>query len=212
MSKSPDLEWALGVFNGTGEKGRFQRDVIVDPTTGEGSVSGGKFSNVPEKVRPALVARAGMNHGIKGYSEADLEGGPLRFSVAGAAMMHFSGGDNGATARVGGDFVVKSNDLSATGGVYVAEDGAKESDLGYSMLGAYAQVGYVVAKTWQPALRYALVAKDGGEKSHEVAAGVSLYEFGHGLKVQSDVAALLSDLDGSTTTDIRARAQMQLSF
>ncbi len=212
ISKSPDFEWALGVFNGTGEKGRFQGDVVVDPMTGEGTVSGGKFSNVPEKVRPAVVARAGINQGIKGYSEADLEGGPLRYSVAGAGMMHFSGGDNGATVRVGGDFVVKSNGLSATGGVYVAEDGVKESDLGYSMLGGYAQVGYIVAKTWQPAVRYALVAKDGGDKTHEVAAAISLYEFGHGLKLQSDVAALLSDLGASTTTDIRARAQMQLSF
>jgi hypothetical protein len=213
LEKSPSLEWAVGVFNGSGDKGVFSGDVTVDPTTGEGSVSGGSFSNVPADIRPALVARIGHNSdGMSGYSEADLEGGPLRFGVAAATMVHFSGGTDNATARVGADFIVKNEGLSVTGGVYAAEDGPDVGDLSYTGLGAYAQVGYVLAKVWQPALRYALLSLDGGDKKHEVAAGLSLYNFGHGFKWQSDVALLADDVGGTSTSDIRARTQLQLTF
>ncbi|MCP4448755.1 MAG: hypothetical protein GY811_25990, partial [Myxococcales bacterium] len=125
--KGKTLEWAFGVFGGSGDKGRFTGDVAVDLMTGEGSVSNGRFSNVPDDVRPAIAAR--IDHGtegIKGYSEADLEGGPLRYSVGAAAMMHFGGGDNTAAARAGADFVVKRYGLSATGGIYLASEGADE--------------------------------------------------------------------------------------
>ena len=64
----------VGVFNGTGDKSTFSGS--VDTMTGEVS---GKFSNVPSHFHPALVARVGINkNGIKGYREADLEGGSMR--------------------------------------------------------------------------------------------------------------------------------------
>jgi phosphate-selective porin len=213
LGKGKNLEWAVGVFNGSGDKGQFSGDVTVDPMTGEGEVSGGKFSNVPSAVRPAIVARIDHNsEGFKGYSEADLEGGPLRYSVGAAAMMHFSGGDSTAAARAGADFVVKSQGLSATGGIYVAQEGADEGDLSYTGLGTYAQLGYVLARKWQPALRYALLNAESGDKSHEIAGAISLYEFKHNFKWQSDVAVLINDIVGMSTNDLRARTQLQLTF
>lgn len=127
-------------------------------------------------------------------------------------MVHFSGGDNTATARAGADFIVKNEGLSLSGGVYASEAGPDVGDLSYQGLGTYAQVGYVLAKVWQPALRYALLSQEGGDKSQEVAAGLSLYNFGHGFKWQSDVAMLLEDVGGTSTSDLRARTQLQLSF
>jgi hypothetical protein len=213
LGKAPDLEWAVGIFNGTGDKGLFKGDVVVDPMTGEGSVEGGKFSNVPAKVRPAVAARVGYNHGgIKGYSEADLEGGPLRYAVAAAALAHFDGGTDNAFANVGADFVVKNEGLSATGGVYLKQSGADAGDLSYEGMGTYVQLGYVIDKRWQPAVRYALLAADGGDKQHEVSAAFSSYNFSHGLKWQTDVSLLSSDIGGTTTNDYRARTQLQLSF
>src|SRR5262249_21347423 len=78
--KSPDFELIVGVFNGSGDGAKCSGGV-ADPTTG--AVSGGAFTNIPSKFKPVWVARAGINrNGIKGYSEADLEGGPLRFGLA----------------------------------------------------------------------------------------------------------------------------------
>ncbi|MEM9488207.1 MAG: porin, partial [Myxococcota bacterium] len=67
-SVSPPIEWALGVFNGTGT------DVA------------------PDGIGPGLVARVGLNRGgddekYSGYSEADLKGGGLRYSVAASAQV-----------------------------------------------------------------------------------------------------------------------------
>ncbi len=214
LSKSPSVEWSLGVFNGSGDKAKFSGSVSVDPTTNEGSVSGGKFSNVPKDIRPATVARVGFNQGIKGYSEADLEGGPLRYAFAAAAMMHFSGGDSNtdATARAGIDFAIKSQGLSLSGGVYAAEEGADEGALSYTQMGAVAQVGYVINQKWQPVFRYAMISQTSGDLAQEIAGGLSVYNNGHGFKLQVDTTALLKSTDTTDTTDIRLRAQLQMSF
>ncbi|MCP4448240.1 MAG: hypothetical protein GY811_23310 [Myxococcales bacterium] len=127
-------------------------------------------------------------------------------------MMHFGGGDNTAAARAGADFVVKRYGLSATGGIYLASEGADEGELSYTGLGTYAQVGHVLGKKWQPALRYALVNEDSGDKSHEIAGALSLYEFAHNFKWQSDLAVLIRDVLGTKANDLRARTQLQLTF
>jgi len=130
--KSPEFEWVVGVFNGTGDKPWFDGDVEVDPATGEGEVTRGKFTNVPKALHPAVVARVGYNaNGIKGYSEADLEGGPLRFGVGASALANFDT-DGGDDSNIRGelDFAVKAEGFSATGGIYfaTAQDGEGFAD------------------------------------------------------------------------------------
>jgi hypothetical protein len=207
--KSPEIEWAAGVFNGTGDKSIFSGE--VDPMTGE--VTGG-FSNLPEEIQPALVARGGYNHGgIKGYSEADLEGGPLRFGAGGSVLLGLDN-DEGDDSRVQAeiDAVVKRQGLSVSGALYLAtdQDGTGFFDQAYSALGAHLQAGYVVAEMYQPAVRYAIIAPDGEDASHEISAAFSIYRFKHGFKWQSDVA-LLGTTSG-ITDEVAARTQLQLSF
>ena len=207
--KSPDIEWAAGVFNGTGDKSELSGE--VDPMTGEVT---GAFSNVPADIQPALVARGGYNHGgIKGYSEADLEGGPLRFGVGASVLVGLDndGGDDSRTqAQL--DAIVKQQGLSVSGAVYVAtaQDDTGFFDQSYSAVGGHLQAGYVLAEIYQPALRYSIVAPDGEDALHEIAAAFSLYPFGHGFKWQSDVA-LLGTTDGIADA-VAARTQLQLSF
>ncbi|MBK7077951.1 MAG: hypothetical protein IPH44_37370 [Myxococcales bacterium] len=66
---SPAIEWIVGVWNGTGDAASFAVD-LTDPDDPAVSVS-----NVPREFKPAFIGRVGLNsEGIKGYSEADLEG------------------------------------------------------------------------------------------------------------------------------------------
>ena len=51
---------------------------------------------MPDTFHPAIVARRGYNHGdIEAYREADLEGGPFRFSVGAGPQIHLDLDDDG---------------------------------------------------------------------------------------------------------------------
>lgn len=204
---SPEFEWAAGLFNGTGDAATFSG--TVDPMTGEVT---GELSNVPEDIQPALVARAGYNHGgIKGYSEADLEGGPLRFAAAGSLLVGFDG-DGGDDGRIQGqiDGIAKLQGLSLSAALYLAfaQGGGGFADQSYAAIGGHVQGGYMISEHLQPAVRYAVVAPDDLDATHELAAGFSFYRHEHKLKWQSDIALL-----GASLTDAVAfRTQLQLSF
>jgi hypothetical protein len=214
---SPTFEYAFGVFNGTGDKSIFSADASVDPTTGDGQVTGGTFTNVPDRMHPALVLRVGYNHGgIKGYSEADLEAGPLRFAVGASGLLDLDAdADDASLVRGELDFALKVHGLSSTGGLYVssAQSGTSFSDRSFEAVGFHAQAGYLIARRYQPALRYALIAPDGpGNDLQEVLAGFSVYFFDHGLKWQTDVGALNREEAGGRRTDSLVRTQLQLAF
>lgn len=207
-----ELEWALGIFNGSGADGVFQPVVVVDPTTMEEQIVGGTTSNIPTKVRPAIVARVGHNsNGIKGYSEADLEGGDIRYALALASMTHFHLGGNSAISRNGADFVFKQDGFSATGGIYAEMQGPKVADLEYTGVGGYIQTGYVVDKKYQPALRYAVITEKGGNSVQEISGVFNLYKIAHNFKWQSDVTLLNTDV-GVRRKDYRFRSELQLAF
>lgn len=215
--KSPELEWAIGVFNGTGDKASLSGDVVVDPMTGEGEITGGKFSNVPGLFQPTIVARVGYNaNGIKGYSEVDFEGGPMRFGVAASILAQLdSPDDDNALSRAQADFIVKNNGLSATGGFYVAtaQDGSAPSDQSYAAMGFHVQAGYLLQQKYQPVVRFAMVNPDGGDNNTmEATGGISVYSHKHGFKWQTDVGALIGQTAGDSTNDILVRTQLQLSF
>lgn len=191
--KSPDIEWAVGLFNGTGE------------------------NVVPDKLNPALVARVGYNHGgIKGYTEADLEGGPLRFGVGASVLSELDlDGDDASGIRSELDYVIKMEGFSTTGGVYfaTAQDGEGFADQASQALGFHVQAGYTVAHTHQVAGRYALIEPqtEGEGRLQEASIGYSLYRFEHGLKWQTDLAVGL-DQGQSFGDDMQLRSQLQLSF
>ncbi|MCP4447102.1 MAG: hypothetical protein GY811_17405 [Myxococcales bacterium] len=212
LAESPETEWAIGLFNGTGEKGLFEPSLAVDPATMETEVVGGTFSNVPERIRPAVAIRVGHNSkGMKGYSEADLEGGDLRYAVAGALLTHFHYSASAASLRAGVDFAVKQEGMAATGGVFADMQGAEISDISYTGLGAYVQAGYMLDKKKQVALRYASITEEGGNNQQEVGGVFSLYEFSHNLKWQTDISYLHRD-DGAKRQDFRGRSQVQFGF
>jgi len=190
-TKSPTFEWAVGVFNGQGP------NVQVD------------------HMSPMVVARAGYNHnGIKGYSEADLEGGGLRFGVAASVMSDLAPVSEDETtgeitrldaahsAQV--DFSLKAHGFASTGEVFLnLEEGGA--------IGAHLQAGYLLGGKWQPAIRAVYIDRGDDDVHQEVGAALSAYLYKHSVKWQSDVSAVLGSEDGEDT-DLIARSQIQLAF
>ena len=223
--KSPKLEWALGVFNGAGDKpwfdGGFEGTGATDEDgniTVEGDVSSkAKPTNVPDKLRPALVARIGFNTGkIKGYSEADLEGGPFRFGMAASVQADFDAAyEQTAATRGELDFIMKVRGFSLDGAVYVAsaQDGDGFADQRYAAWGLHAQAGYVIAGRVEPVIRYALVDLDGDDNnSQEILGGLSIYFFKHNLKWQTEAGSVLRQDPAGALDDVVLRTQLGLAF
>jgi hypothetical protein len=216
--KSPDVEWAVGVFNGTGETARLGGVVVeVDPVTGEGTTTGGTFTNVPTKFRPAIVGRVGINrNGIKGYSEADLEGGSVpRFAVGASVWLEADVDDNDTSQqKVEVDYIFKHEGFSTTGGIYLMSDqtGIKPlADQELSFIGFHVQGGFMVTPKWQPSARYSLVHAQLAETDdQEVAVGVNYFGFGHDAKFAGAVRLLSvanSDLTDTVLVELGANVQ-----
>lgn len=205
------FEWALGVFNGNGDRPTFSG--AVDLTTGD--IGKGGFTNVPDRFHPALVVRAGYSYGgIKGYSESDLEGGPLRFAVAASGLLDLDVDDDGVAQVLGElDAILKVAGFSTTAALYVSASGPELGAASFQALGFHAQAGYVVAGFVEPAVRYSLVAQDGNDNDlHEILGGLSFFFFGHNVKLQIDGGALLTEQAGGDRADWLVRAQLQLAF
>ncbi len=209
--RSPVFEWVVGVFNGTGDKPVFSGTV-----DGE-EVSGGKFTNVPTELHPMVVARFGWNYGgIKGYSEADLEGGAPRVALGLSGIADFDVEHEKSSAFLGEfDALFKAHGFSASAAVYVAskQDGEGAMDQSFARLGFHAQVGYVVAKRFQPALRVAMFMPDGDDNDVlEALGGFSFYFWGHDAKLQLDGGVISRDTASDALLDGTLRAQLQVGF
>lgn len=208
-TKSPELEWVVGVFNA-----QAADKPVLDAATG-------KYSNYPALLGPALAARVGINRGgIKGYSEADLEGGPLRFAAAASVVADLDADDtsDGAVLAVI-DFIVKNHGMSASAAAYISTTEGADGffDQSRNALGFHAQLGYMLAGKHQVAARYAMVnrpdpdAPDENLTDHEIVVGHSLYEFKHNFKWQTDVG-LLAGAGKDLGDVVQVRSQVQLSF
>ena len=204
--KSPEgVEWAAGLFNGTGEK-----PSIKTTCTSSGTCTSGLPSNVPADWGPMLVGHVGYNHGgIKGYSEADLEGGPLRFAVALSYKLNLrnfakdASGDTTFEHVVVADAMVKVEGIDITGAVAVKKDAAADAEVAF-----YGQGGFMlVPKKLLGSVRFAQVPV-GEESLHEILGGIDWFLQGHNLKLMVDAGVLhtTGDTGGS---DVQIRTQLQ---
>ncbi|MGB0592184.1 MAG: porin [Myxococcota bacterium] len=214
FGKKNAVEYAVGLFNGTGDKGRFSGSADA-----EGGVSG-KFSNLPGQFNPMLVMRAGYNYGgMKRYSEGDFEGGDLRFGVGASSQLNFDVADDAAgSVDIGVDASLKVEGFSLDAEFFVgmAQD---DADAGFSSqaltgLGLYAQAGYVIAEQYLPVIRYESVMPDGtGNDTQVLTAGFGAFFFKHNLKLQTELSWINAEAgEDASTSDIRVRTQLQLSF
>lgn len=208
---SPDIEWTLGVWNGTGEAAGFTIGGPVD----EPVVT---VTNVPREFKPVFIGRVGLNSGgIKGYSEADLERGPLRWAAAASFWAEADFDRNDVSSdKVQLDFVVKAQGFSTTGGVYAMtqQTGIHTlSDQELAYVGFHLQAGYLVTPTFQPAARFALLDDRNGKPGDvkEIAIGGSYYGWGHDAKVQGDLRFVKTG-DGKFTDAILFQLGSNIGF
>lgn len=221
FSKSPTFEWAVGLYNGTGDKGELEGDVVVAPTPNddgqlEGEITGGKFNNVPWTFEPAVVARFGYNLGnLKGYSEGDFEGGGFRLGLGTSLFLSFDadGGDDGHL-RWELDGIMKVAGFALDGAFYLrTAQGQGWDDQDVSLLGLHLQASYVIDEHWVPVVRYERTMAEVGDDYQQVAlAGVGLYLFGHKAKLVVDGAYSDTREGGANEREFVLRTQVQLQF
>jgi hypothetical protein len=211
--KSPEVEWVVGVFSGRNNEVPTIT-ATVDPMTGAVTAA---QSNVAKSIKPILVGRVGFNHGkLKGYSEADLEGGDLRWGVAGAIALEADADrDSKASHRAQADWIVKSDGLSITGGLYFATAGTGAfKGQGASLLGGHLQGGKMLDKHWEPVARGSFVNSVGDNKAPNVLdidAGVNYFMAGHDAKLMLGVGARKTG-DAGIGDDLRGNISAHLGF
>jgi hypothetical protein len=219
--KSPEgVEWVFGVFNGF--SGGSDRPRITtsceDDGTGVITCSNSAATTVPADFSPAVVARVGYNQGaVKGYSEADLDGGPLRWGAAVNYKIDLADLTEGAEESTsdnlshafGFDAIAKVNGIDAL--VSAVGQKLKSADL---LFGGLAQVGYMVApKKMHVAGRFAFHQVEAGDDKEMALEGRVAFTYflaGHALKIASDVGFLkITGVDGAT---VQVRIMPQLTF
>lgn len=219
------IEWVFGVFNqfSGGRDRPTIPDVCTTSPTGAVTCVNGRPTTVPLDFGPTLVARAGWNSAkAKGYSEADLEGGPLRYSIAAAYkidLANFAKHDQPSLADnlshgLEADWNIKVNGFSFSGGVVMMK--LKSADAQY---GFVVQPGYmVVPKHVELAGRFALTTHAVGDRNRLEALGAfNYYVHGHRMKIATDFGILkLTGSDPMTMAtddpDIRVRIMGQLEI
>jgi hypothetical protein len=205
------IEWAVGVFNGTGDRPVFLCEVVDPMMPAEVAC---EETNVPPDIGPMAVVHLGYNlGGIKGYSESDLEGGPFRFAGAVSYLADLAQGkSDNMIHRVAVDALVKVHGFSVTAGAYIVNQddgtgmGKKATDVGW-----HGQAGYMVLpKTIELAARMAIVPV-GPDDQIEALGGFNWFFQGHALKWQTDAGVIHTGSD-PTVTDVQIRTQAQLIF
>jgi hypothetical protein len=205
--KSPEgIEWAFGVFNGfSGGSDRPQIATTCTEEMMEIDCATPPPSNFPADFGPALVGRVGWNHGgIKGYSEGDLEGGPLRFAVGASYKIDLADfSQENLSHGIQADAMIKASGLGVELGVY----GMKLTSAPLRV-GAFAQAGYfVMPRRAQVAARFAIAPTTGDREQLEARAAFNWYWQGHAWKWSTDAGVLEED-----DIDLQVRSMAQLTF
>ncbi len=217
LTRKNGVEYAVGLFNGTGEIGQLRGAVEVDPVTGIGNITDGSISNVPDVMEPLLVARIGYSSSnLKGYEETDFVRGATRWGVSAAGQFAFDAdNDDSSLCSFQLDAIAKRNGVSANAAVYAGFQQAGSSAFKRRLqeIGAHLEVGYLAWVKTEVALRYGFYSPRAEQThTHELAAGVSYFWRKHSLKLTTDAVAYLNREVLANTHDLQIRTQAQFSF
>jgi len=222
--QSPEgIEWAFGLFNGfSGGNDRPITTTTCTQRTTAISCATPAPTNVPGDWGPALVTRIGWNSkGMKGYSEGDVEGGPLRYAVAVGYkidLANFSAGkqvsklDN-MSHGLEADALVKLAGFSLELEGFLMK--LKSADATY---GALAQVGmFVLPRQVELAAQVAVSPTTADRKLVETRGAINWYWAGHPWKLATDFARIAqTGRDPMTMAkadpNYQVRSMVQLTF
>jgi len=223
--RSPEgIEWVAGVFNGFSGGADRPRIATTCAPDAAGAIAcmTPAPTAVPSDWGPAVVARVGWNSkGIKGYSEGDLEGGPLRYAVAVAYKIDLANFAQGKeSSKVDNmshglevDAMIKIEGKSVELGAYLMK--LKSAD---AQLGALVQAGmFVLPGRAEVAARFALAPTTGDRKEIEARGAFNWYWEGHRWKWASDLGLVVQTGSDPVTMakddpDLQLRSMAQLTF
>ncbi len=218
LTKVKGFEYALGVFNGTGDKPSTSGSVLTDLATGEGEIEEVKASNVPDMMHPMVVLRGGANNGGKEmYDSVDMKGGDFRGAVAANAVLDLDVPDADAGGIVTGiDGMIKVSGFTwqVAGFMSMAQAGASWGDQEMADIGVHTEANYLVNNKVAPGVRFAQVVGDDGDSSQqEITVGTGVYLFGgHKVKWDNDASYLTETEGDESESAVRIRSQLQFSF
>lgn len=197
---SPGVEYAVGVFNGTGDDVVFNRPLPAFDV-----------DHVPALFHPAFVGRVGVNLGeMDGYSEGDLQGGPLRLAVASSVALDSPTQFNAGLATAELDFALKAYGAWAAGALTL-ESGPLDGSGGDGNVGVHLEGSYTLADSLLPVLGYGMVAPIGGNTArHEVTAGAAVFVLGRHFRLMTDAVLGVDQAPGSLNTDVSVRFGLAL--
>jgi hypothetical protein len=217
------IEWAFGLFdtfNGGSDRPTIASACTTD-AAGKVTCINGRPTTFPVDFGPTIVARAGWNSArAKGYSEADLEGGPLRYSVGAAYKVDLANfakhsqpslADN-LSHGLEVDWNVKVNGISFSGGAVMMKIKSNDPQYGFVI-----QPGLmVVPKHMEVAGRFAMTT-EGDRNNIEALGAFNYFVHGHQLKLASDFGILKKTGEDPITMtsdkpDIRIRVMGQLEL
>ena len=186
------IEWALGVYEGTG----------IAPVP----------AAVPGDARPLVVARLGWTVArADPYHEADLDHDRPRVAFGVGYAVDLASGTPGEMRHdVTADLVFKGEGWSITTAGFLKSSRATPFSARRTDYGWHAQIGRVIVpRLLGVAGRFAELRLPGGNL-HEIAAALDIYRRGHALKWQIEGTAI-HDTATSSTTWV-GRVQTQLLF
>ena len=211
----------FNTFNGGSDRPVIPDVCVTNPTTLTVTCVNGRPSDFPTDFGPTLVARAGWNSArAKGYSEGDLEGGPLRYSIGASYKVDLAnfakrGKDSVADNMSHGlelDWNLKVNGISFTGLLVMMKIKDADTELGFNV-----QPGImIVPKKMEIAARFALTT-EGDRNNIEALGAFNYFAHGHRLKLATDFGILKqTGTDPVTMTtddpDVRVRVMAQLEL
>jgi len=229
--KSPEgIEWAFGMFNGFNggsDRPTWTTACVQNPMTLAITCVNSRPTTFPRDFGPTLVARVGFNSPkIKGYSESDLEYGPLRYAFGVSYKIDLANLSKGSqmswadnlSQALEIDGIAKVNGYSVAGGVVMMKQKTTPTELGFFIQPSM----FLTPKHLEVAGRFALdtvtVANAAGgmvdRNLIEARAALNYYWHGHTWKVASDggFLVLTGDEPAPDKPDLQFRVMMQLQI
>jgi phosphate-selective porin OprO and OprP len=228
--KSPGIEWTVGMFNtfsGGSDRPGITTTCTSAAMTGAITCVNSRPTTVPTDFGPTLIARVGFNSPkMKGYSESDLEGGPLRYAVGASYKVDLANLTRGSQPSwaensshgVEVDGMIKAEGFSTHAGVVLMKIKSGDPEYGF-----FVQPGlFVVPKKVELAARFALITvpavNAAMEEIHrnqiEARAAFNYYFHGHTFKLANDIGflKLTGDEPAADGGDFQARIMLQLQI
>ena len=179
-------------------------------------------TNFPLDFGPTLVARVDFNSpGIKGYSESDLEGGPLRYSFGASYKVDLANlaegfQDSWAHNMSHGlefDTMIKAMGYALEAGVVLMKVKQNPAEWGFYLQPSM----FLVPKHVEVAARFAMITVTQAtfdRNEIEARAALNYYWHGHTWKIASDAGFIKFTGDQPVTDDpdLQFRVMMQLQI